>query len=127
LSFRVRELRANRHQISSLRLPQGAGGRNATPPPKHESPDRDRANRAIHRRQDRECDPQVASGIGGHNGTKVTEGGQIVAAGILSPEGKNTWGIVYTTMNRADEFEKAGPGAFRLTSRIQAQEQSLLQ
>jgi hypothetical protein len=51
----------------------------------------------------------------------------IVAAGILSSESKNTWGIVYTTMSRADEFEKAGTGAFRLISGDQPQEQRLLQ
>lgn len=38
----------------------------------------------------------------------------LVAARILKPS-KNTWAIVYTTLKRSEEFEKAGPsGVFRL-------------
>lgn len=40
----------------------------------------------------------------------------LVAARILKPS-KNTWAIVYTTLKRSEEFEKAGPsGVFRLVN-----------
>jgi hypothetical protein len=51
----------------------------------------------------------------------------LIAAGILSKK-KNAWGIVYTTMNRADEFEKGPtPGSFRFAPEGKPREQSLLQ
>jgi hypothetical protein len=50
----------------------------------------------------------------------------LIAAGILSKK-KNAWGIVYTTLTRADEFEKATPGSFRFVPEGKPQEQRLLQ
>ena len=51
----------------------------------------------------------------------------LVKAGILK-EGKNTWGIVYTTLNRSKDFEKLGtPGTFRLVTANRAEQSELLQ
>ncbi len=52
----------------------------------------------------------------------------LVGAGILK-ESKNTWAIIYTTLQRSKEFEKAGvSGGFRLiTSPESGAQQKLLQ
>lgn len=51
----------------------------------------------------------------------------LIAAGILK-ESKNTWAIVYTTLQRSKEFEKTGvSGGFRLLPKQADPQTSLLQ
>ena len=52
----------------------------------------------------------------------------LLAVGILKKR-KNAWGVVYTTLNRSDDFEKGpDPGSFRLVGQAQPrQEPGLVQ
>jgi hypothetical protein len=45
---------------------------------------------------------------------RVSEGKRILSAAGKLKKGRNSWGSIYTTLNRSKEFEKAGPGEFRL-------------
>jgi hypothetical protein len=47
---------------------------------------------------------------------KVSDGKRILTAAGKIKKGRNSWGSIYTTLNRSKEFEKSGPGEFRLVS-----------